>query len=80
MNNSLHLPNGEKFNLTDEHLKDFVEMSRDFLARKHNIQNKTSTNTTNATLGVCFEYCDSNMRQIFIDYKQIHGYVTLFVS
>lgn len=73
-------------NLTDETLQDFMKIFREHL-EKTALLNKTSANSTNVTLNGtnshlsdCLEYCDSNMRKIFDDYKQIHGYVSLAVS
>lgn len=77
-------------NLTKEYrLHDFVVALREHL-EKSNFQNKSFSNITNTTMDddhqqpyqpvKCVEYCDSNMRHFFEDYKQYHGYVTLIVS
>lgn len=78
--------NALDFNLTAEHLSDFLEKSLDLLANRTHY-NKSLTNpldddsTNNSTRQQdCHGYCDSEMRQIFTEYRKFHGYITLVVS
>lgn len=83
------IDNPTEYNLTDEYLIDFMDKYREHMM-KASSQNKTFTNMTNGTLDDvdhhahqainCIEYCDSQMRHFFDEYKQYHGYVTLIVS
>lgn len=80
------IENPNEFNLTDEYLSDFMVVYREHI-RKTTLQKNNYTNFTNSLLenhdihqaANCDDYCDSH-RQIFDDYKQYHGYVTLVVS
>lgn len=76
--------NPQEYNLTDNDLSAFFEIYREY--NKLNI-NKTSNNITNSTsfddahqAVNCSEYCNSQMRHLFDDYRHYHGYVTLIVS
>lgn len=71
-------------NLTQEQLDVFMEHLNKHLT-KTNLHNKTFANETfddsNSHQAVnCDEYCDSDMRHFFEEYKHYHGYVTLVVS
>lgn len=75
-----------QWNLTQEYLTDFVAMLGKYKA--DNEKNKSYTNITNGTFeernpqqaANCEEYCNSEMRHFFDEYKQYHGYVALVVS
>lgn len=81
------IDNPNDYNLTEEYVNDFLVKSKEYILRA-NLQNRSSTNTTNILLEDqitnpavnCVEYCDSHMRQIFEDYRVYHGYVALVVS
>lgn len=81
------IDNANEFNLTDEYLSDFMVIYREHM-KKTTLQKSNYTNFTNSLLDDqnppqavnCDDYCDSHMRQIFDEYKQYHGYVTLVVS
>lgn len=80
--------NAKEFNLTEEHLTDFVNQLDQWLLENGPNKTFTSTNTTNVTrdeanqhqIVSCDDFCDSQMRHCFDVYKQYHGYVTLVVS
>lgn len=81
------IDNPKDFNLTEEYLNDFMDKYREHMKNK-NFSNKSFVQNFNGTLNDsthhqavnCSEYCDSNMRHVFEDYKEYHGYVTLAVS
>lgn len=81
------IDNPSDFNLTQEHLNDFVKYmwEKNFMLHNKsyttpNITNVTQDEPTSHQAGNCHEYCHSQMRRFFDEYRHYHGYVTLVVS
>lgn len=80
--------NAKEFNLTEEHLADFVNQLDQWMSENGHNKTYTSSNVTNGThdelnqhqIVNCDDFCDSQMRHCFDVYKNYHGYVTLVVS
>lgn len=75
--------NPKDYNLTEEYLADFMERTKDLMRNRSmpmNITKGLSGNESTNRTDICLDYCDSQMRDIFDDYRGYHGYVTLVVS
>jgi hypothetical protein len=85
-NPPMGIENPHDYNLTAEYLNDFLEKSLGLLANRTQYNKSLTTvaddETTNSINRQqdCIGYCDSDMRQIFNEYRHFHGYVTLVVS
>lgn len=69
-------------NITEEQLLTFFEHFERHLLKEHRMRNFTKENSSDKIFNVenCDEYCDSQMRHLFKEYEEYHGYVTLVVS
>jgi hypothetical protein len=74
-----------EFNLTKEQMDDFIKLNAivttNFTNQNKSIDMHLDEEMTNSSRPQdCLGYCDSEMLEIFKDYKLYHGYVTLVVS